>query len=148
MDIRQALAQLYRIERGLSISVPYPVKIKRVYPYSPGPNATLEAPAFTNSYTLAGYDRGGGSFRTQLYAVHIQLSIDDAAEVAADIATSFLVEFLDQLDRDPNLANSCTHAVPRGGDPTLAEFVRSNKTYIGLDMFLDVTMKEGKTFPS
>ena len=147
MNIRSALAALRTLEAGLAITSPVVASIKRAYLYMPN-QATVapDAPCVMNDWSLTGIERVGG-IRIQKYAVHIQLFVDDSdQDQAADIATAFQVAFVDALDGATSLSGTVVMADLRGGSPTLALLERAGRAYIGLDLFLDLTLKEGKAF--
>ena len=147
MDIRSALDRLIVIQAGLSITSPIDASIKKAYKYSPGSSVALpDVPAWTNEWSLNAVDRFV-AFRVQTYTVHMQLFVLNAdLDVAADIASSFAKEMIDALDADVSLGQTITQQTLRGGNPTLASLTRANLNYIGLDLFLDLEMKEGVTF--
>jgi hypothetical protein len=147
MDIRSALDRIIAIQDGLAITDPIAEDVKKAYKYVPRANVTLtDVPAFTNEWTLTSLDRFV-SFRIQNYTVHMQLFVEDAdIDRAADIASSFHKELIDALDADIALNNTVTQHSLRGGNPTLVGLERAGKIYIGLDLFLDLEMKEGATF--
>ena len=147
MDIRSALDRIIATQDGLSITDPATVSILKAYKYSPPASEQLpDLPAFTNDWSLTRYDRHTG-LRIRFYTVHMQLFVYDAdQDRAADIATAFHEKLLTQLDADVTLNNTVVRHDIRGGNPTLVAITRSNQVYIGLDMFLDVEMKEAATF--
>ena len=147
MDIRSALDRIVVIQEGLSITDPLTLAVKRAYKYVPEASSALpDTPAWTNEYSLTNVERLV-SLRIQTYTVHMQLFIDDAdLDRAADIASSFLKQMIDALDADVSLAQTITQQSLRGGNPTLGSMPRANMPYTGLDLFLDLEMKEGATF--
>lgn len=153
MDIRSALQQLLVVQRALVITDPVNMSVKRVWNYSPPVSVALpDVPAFTNAWTMQDYSRptlqsgsqsGIGVSRDQQYAIHMQFYAGLAAPEAdklADIATAFHVAFMDDLDAAGDLSGTVMRATPRGGDPTLAILERGGKSYIGLDLYLDVLL--------
>ena len=154
MDIRSALDRVIEIQGGLSISDPLSLSVKNAYKYSPPASVSLRGnlPAWTNEWTLERIDRHIG-LRVQFYTVHMQFFCYDAdLDKAADIASAFHVELVTALDADVQLTGdgtvpTVTNSALRGGNPTLAVLDRrDNQPYMGLDLFLDVEMKEGVTF--
>ena len=147
MDIRTALDQIVTIQGGLSITSPLSVSVKKAYKYVPNASVALpDAPAWTNDWTLTSLERFV-SLRIQNYTVHMQLFVKDAnIDRAADIASAFLDKLITALDADISLSQTVTQHTLRGGNPTLVGLERANLPYIGLDLFLDLEMKEGKTF--
>ena len=108
-------------------------------------DATPECPCFLNSWTMVDEERAPQQ-RIQHYTVHMQLFIDDTDhDRAADIATAFHVALVDALDAATSLSGSVVYQQLRGGSPTLATLTRG-RDYIGLDLFCELTLKEGKAF--
>ena len=147
MDIRSALDNLIVIQAGLSITDPITESIAAAYKYVPPANVALpDTPCWTNEWTLNEVQRFV-NLRIQTYTVHMQLFVLDAdLDAAADIASAFHAKMVTALDADVSLGQTITQQSLRGGSPTLASLVRSNQAYIGLDLFLDLEMKEGATF--
>lgn len=147
MDIRSALDNLIIIQAALSITSPITASIKKAYKYIPKSSVALpDTPAWLNEWTLNTVERFVG-FRIQTYTVHMQLFVLDAdPDRGADIASSFAKEMIDALDADVSLGQTITQQTLRGGNPTQGSFERVNLTYSGLDLFLDLEMKEGATF--
>lgn len=155
MNIRSCIAALVLIQGRLSIALPVVSQIKVAYNYFPAQDVLLpDVPCWANAWTMLPEERGGG-LRIQQYTVHMQLFVDDVASQAADIATSFHGALVDALDADVGLsgdvaphvaAPTCSSQVLRGGNPTLVRLERGGRAYIGLDEYLDITMKEGKAF--
>ena len=135
------------MQAAIAITDPVTASIKKAYKYVPAASVALpDTPCWTNEWTLTSVDRFVG-LRIQNYTVHMQLFVQDAdLDRAADIASSFHKEFVDDLDADISLNNTVTQQSLRGGSPTLAGLQRANLAYIGLDLFLDIEMKEGVTF--
>ncbi len=73
-----------------------------------------------------------------------KLSADD--DVSFDIATAFMTSIVDDFDADVSLNGTVTEARLRGGPDTLAILDRGGDRFAGLDLFLDLEMKEGKNF--
>ena len=153
MDIRSALDAIVYLQGQLRITDPDAIDIVRVFKYFPDQNTVLkgQTPAWMNEWTLVSEERHS-SMRIQSYQVHMQfLGYDAQSSVAADIATAFMAELVDALDADVALkgegtAPTVTQSSLRGGQPTLALLNRGRLSYIGLDLFLDLEMKEGKDF--
>ncbi len=147
MDIRSALDRITAIQAGLSITSPVTASIKKAYKYVPKQDAALpDAPAWMNDWTLSREERHI-DLRIQHYTVHMQLFVNDAdQDRAADIATAFMAQAVDGFDADVTLDGNVTNSALRGGDPTLVSLGRAGQSYIGLDLFLDLEMKEAKAF--
>lgn len=139
------MTQLLAVEAALTISSPVAASIKNAYRYFPANDATPECPCFLNSWTMVDEERAPQQ-RIQHYTVHMQLFIDDSDHnQAADIATAFHVALVDALDAATSLSGSVVYQQLRGGSPTLATLTRG-RDYIGLDLFCELTLKEGKAF--
>ena len=141
------MAQLVALQAGLTIASPIPASIKKAYTYFPPASvANPDCPCFMNSWTMTDEVRDGG-MRWQHYTVHMQLFVDNAdKDVAADIAAGFHVALVDALDISTSLGGTVAMQIIRGGSPTLAVLERSGQAYMGLDLYLDLTLKEGKAF--
>lgn len=149
MNIKAAIAKLILTEATLAITSPVTSSIKKAWPYFPPQNVLLpELPAFMNSWDLVREDRFI-DLRVQIYTVNMQLYAAKATieqDRGADIASAFMEQLVDALDADITLAGSVTSHNLRGGSPTLAILERAGDSYIGLNLFLDLEMKEAKTF--
>lgn len=159
MDIRSAMTAITTTQGALSISSPESVSVVKAWPYFPPQTRTnrLQTPLWRNEWTLVREERHIG-LRVQFYVVHMQLLVDRPnLDDAADIATAFMPKVVDAFDAQDGSSNggvalslagvpSVTNTALRGGNPTLSRFDESEATYIGLDLFLDVEMKESKEF--
>ncbi len=147
MNIRAALDRLVVIQAGLSITDPTEVSIGTAYKYVPRQDTTLpDTPSWMNDWTLIREERHI-DMRIQFYTVHMQLFVRDAdQDQAADIASAFMEKAVEALDADVTLAGAVTRQSLRGGEPTLVSLERAGLSYIGLDLFLDLEMKEAKSF--
>ena len=147
MNIRAALDRLVVIQGGLSITDPIAASISAAYKYVPRQDTALPStPCWMNDWTLIREERHI-DMRIQLYTVHMQLFVRDAdQDQAADIASAFMEKTVEALDADVTLAGAVTRQSLRGGEPTLVSLERAGLSYIGLDLFLDMEMKEAKGF--
>ena len=147
MDIRSALDKLIVIQAGLSITAPINLDVGKAYKYFPPAKEALpNDPCWMNEWTLASVERFI-DLRVQNFIVHSQLFVNDPdLDRAADIASAFMDAFLTKLDADITLGQSVTQHNLRGGNPTLGSLKRGNQTYMGLDLFLDLEMKEAVGF--
>ena len=147
MNIRAALDRLVAIQGGLSITDPTATSISTAYKYVPRQDTTLPGtPCWMNDWTLIREERHI-DMRIQFYTVHMQLFVRDAdQDQAADIASAFMEKTVEALDADVTLAGAVTRQSLRGGEPTLVSLERAGLSYIGLDLFLDLEMKEAKSF--
>ena len=150
MNIRDAMDRIVAIQEAMTISdAPIDVSVKTAWKYVP-PQSTLmpELPAWTNSWTLIREDRFI-SMRVQIYTVQMQLFVAKLSaedDVSFDIATAFMTSIVDDFDADVSLNGTVTEARLRGGPDTLAILDRGGDRFAGLDLFLDLEMKEGKNF--
>ncbi|MCY4107885.1 MAG: hypothetical protein OXG11_02535 [Chloroflexi bacterium] len=147
MNIRAALGRLVAIQGGLSITDPIAVSVGAAYKYVPRQSTTLPAtPSWMNDWTLIREERHI-DMRIQFYTVHMQLFVRDAdQDQAADVASAFMEKTVEALDADVTLNGTVTRQSLRGGEPTLVSLERGGLSYIGLDLFLDLEMKEAKSF--
>ena len=147
MNIRAALGRLVAIQGGLSITDPIAVSVGTAYKYVPRQSTTLPAtPSWMNDWTLIREERHI-DMRIQFYTVHMQLFVRDAdQDQAADVASAFMEKTVEALDADVTLNGTVTRQSLRGGEPTLVSLERGGLSYIGLDLFLDLEMKEAKSF--
>lgn len=147
MDIRTALDQVVTIQAGLAITSPITATIKKAWKYmAPQEQLAPDCPCWMNTWRMDNEDRSP-SMRVQFYVVNMQLFTDDAdQERAADIATAFHVALVDALDAKLTLSGAVKQQTLRGGDPSLAILERGGRAYVGLNLFLDIILKEGKDF--
>ena len=150
MTIRVVLDKVVTKEGGLSITSPVNLSIKKAWKYMPRQNVALpELPAFMNSWTALPVDFGISGLRALNYRVHIQLLVAKATvedDRSADIATAFWEKMRDAFDADLTLGDTVTLAVLRGGDPTLVVIERAKESFIGLNAYLDVEIKQSFAF--
>ena len=142
-DIRTVMGNVVTLQEGLSITAPISSSIKRAYKYMPPAASALpDTPCFFNSWTLQNQQLDI-SLRILSYTVHMQLAVLDAdQDVAADIASSYMNALITAHNADVQLSGSCTLTALRGGDPTLAVLSWAGQDYIGLDLFLDIEIKD------
>lgn len=147
MDIRSALDRLVAIEKDIAITEPARLAVKRAYKYFPPQSVAVpDLPCFMNSWTLV-EERRGISLREQRYTVNIQFFAGEGdQDYTADVASAFMAAFMDALDADVSLGGAVTDSDLRGGNPTLAILERAGRSYIGLNLFLDLTMKDAVSF--
>ena len=147
MDIRSALDQLIILQAALSITDPETVTIKKAWKYMAPQDAILpDAPCWMNEWRMVSEGRDSG-LRRQDYTVHMQLFIDNAdQERAADIASAFHVALVAALDLKITLSGTVVLHNLRGGDPTLAILERAGRSYVGLNLYLDLLMEDVGVF--
>ena len=144
MDIRTVMAAVVTLQESLSITAPISSSILRAYRFMPPMSSALpDTPCFFNSWTLQNQQLNI-SLRILSYTVRMQLAVLDAdQDVAADIASSYMNALITAHNADIQLSGSCTLTTLRGGDPTLAVLNWAGQDFIGLDLFLDVELKDG-----
>lgn len=147
MNIRTALDNLATIQLTVSITSPITATIARAYKYFPPPEADLDVPCFANNWSLPTPEqRRPGGLRIQDYVIRSQLFVrDEDLERAADIATAFWVAYIDALDSNIDLDGAVSIQRPRTADPAHGP-AENRPGYYVLDSFLDVEMKDTKTF--
>ena len=145
MNIRSVHADLVTRLATLAITAPYAAQVKRVYKYTPPMGrAITDYPCVILTYQLTGV-KFLSAFLEQEYTIHVQLFAAKAApeqDVAADVASAFLDALVTKLSLSQRLGN--TVSVIRGlrGDPeTMVRMEWAGVDFIGLDLFLDVTLK-------
>ena len=143
MDIRTVMAAVVTLQESLSITAPISSSILRAYRFMPPMSSALpDTPCFFNSWTLQNQQLNI-SLRILSYTVRMQLAVLDAdQDVAADIASSYMNALITAHNADVQLSGSCTLTTLRGGDPTLAVLNWAGQDYIGLDLFLDIEIKD------
>jgi hypothetical protein len=142
-DIRTVMGNVVTLQESLSITAPISSSILRAYKYMPPMASALpDTPCFFNSWTLQNQQLDI-SLRILSYTVRMQLAVLDAdQDVAADIASSYMNALITAHNADVQLSGSCTLTTLRGGDPTLAVLNWAGQDYIGLDLFLDIEIKD------
>jgi hypothetical protein len=153
-DIQDALLRIYRLEGDptdadpllLSVTLPYPMQIKKVWPYVPPKDAVVnEFPCFINTWSVRGVEYGSALRRTQ-YAVHARLVCFDVdADKAAAIAASFQEPLLDRFASNLKLSGLRDWMVNtlrfEGEQPVVFQDLSeaAGRTVLGLDFFIDIT---------
>lgn len=143
MDIRTVMGAVVTLQESLSITAPVSSSIKRAYKYTPPMSSSLpDTPCFFNSWTLQNQELDIG-LRILFYTVHMQLAVlDSDQDQAADIASSYMNALITAHNADVQIGDTVTLSQLRGGDPTLAVLSWAGTDYIGLDLFLDVELKD------
>lgn len=127
----------------VTIAAPVVQVIKRVYELPPAsladsPCAILYPPSVT-------VERGEGQ-RWKFYRLRIRVITHDAElEQAAGIVDSFREAMVDEWDEHLTLG-ALGYPVTGQAISEAQSFQYGNKTYTGFDMFLDLTIEEGKEF--
>ena len=143
MDIRTVMAAVVTLQESLSITAPISSSILRGYRFMPPMSSALpDTPCFFNSWTLQNQELDIG-LRILFYTIHMQLAVLDAdQDVAADIASSYMNALITAHNADVQIGDTVTLSQLRGGDPTLAVLSWAGTEFIGLDLFLDVELKD------
>ena len=146
MDIRSVHADLVTRLATLEITEPYAAEIKRVYKYVPSLSRAIgDYPCFFLTYELTQV-KFLSAFLEQDYTIHLQLfvgKVEPEQDVAADVASAFLDALITKLSQSQRLGN--TVSVIRGlrgaAPDTLTGLTWAGVSFVGLDLFLDVTLK-------
>ena len=149
MDIVTALGALASVQSAITITSPLNIGIRRVYIVPPNSQTQLtDLPCWINGWTLTGVRRKTtGGVIDQSYTIHSQLYVEDASiERACLIASAFLQPFIIALQRNIGLSGTVAESNLRGGDPTLALLERGGKGYPGLDLFIDVVLRNSVVY--
>lgn len=146
MDIRSVHADLVTRLETLAITQPYATDIKKVYKYVPSLSKALaDYPAIFLTYELTQvWFRP--AFLEQEYSIHLQLfagRIETEQDVASDVASAFLDALVTKLSTSQRLGNTVSVIRGlRGATPdTLTGLQWAGVGFVGLDLFLDVTLK-------
>jgi len=142
-DIRTVMTEVVTLQESLSITAPISSSILRAYKYMPPMASALpDTPCWMNSWTLQNQELDV-SLRILFYTIRMQLAILDAdQDQAADIASSYMTALITAQNADIQLSGACNITSLRGGDPTLAVLNWAGQDYIGLDLFMDVQIKD------
>jgi len=145
-DIRTAMTNLVTLQESLSITAPISSSVLRAYKFMPPMASALpDCPCWINAFSLTTQELDIG-LRILFYTIRMQLAIDDSdQDRAADIAASYLNAFITAQNADIQLGGAVTQSTLRGGDPTLAVLTWAGVSYIGLDLLLDVEIKDAVT---
>ena len=151
MDIGSVMAEVATIQAALTISSPASMTVNKVWAYPPPMANAIPAkdtPAFVNEWSFDREERTTNGMRQQYYTVHMQFLVDAEADYdnASLIASSFMAALIDGFDATETINGSAFWSKLRGGNPTLTPMMRNGLLYAGLDLFLDVTLTEGKTY--
>jgi hypothetical protein len=152
VNIRDAILAVAGYQAAIAISSPAVIQVAKVWPYFPPQSVAIaDSPAFINEWIFDKEVRTTNGLRQQFYTDHMQLFVYDAdSNQAADIATAFMEAIVDTFDAHETLGGAAfrTHLRGSGGGnrPTLFPVTWAGYTFIGLDLFLDVELTEGKTY--
>ena len=141
--------KIVAIQADLSISDPSPLAVKKVWKYVPPQSVTVtDIPCWMNTWAVGRCIWYPGDMREVPYRVNMKLLAVDAIarqDEAADIATAFWEETLKAFRDDPMLGGTDRIQDLEGGDPTLAVVDYGGKSYVGLNLFLDILVIESNT---
>jgi len=146
MNIRDVHADLVTRLATLSITEPVTSEIKRVYKYVPAlSKAVADYPCVFLTYELTQV-WFKSAFLEQEYTIHIQLFAGKVAteqDVAADIASAFMEALVQKVSLSQRLGGTVSVIRGlRGASPdTLTKLEWAGVGFVGLDLFLDVTLK-------
>ncbi len=146
MDIRSVHADLVTRLATLTITAPVASSVKRVYKYVPAlSKAVTDYPCIFLTYELTKV-RFLPAFLEQDYTIHIQFfagKVVPEQDVAADIASAFLDALVLKLSNSQRLGGTVSVIRElRGASPdTITRLDWAGVAFVGLDLFLDVTLK-------
>lgn len=149
MAIRAVHTALQTLLGSLSITSPSSISMARVYKFTPPARVALaDLPC-----AILTYEQQPVLFKPALlmkpYSIHIQVFFKKAsveADVSADVASEFLEKIIQALSGDMTLGDSVSVIRQfRGAAPeTLTILEWAGEPYVGLDLFLEVTLTESK----
>jgi len=149
MSIRTIMDKIVAIQGKLSITDPGVVEVKKVWKYVPPQNMTItDIPCWMNTWTVGKCIWGAGNQREVPYRVNMKLLAADATQQqdkAADIATAFWGEALKAFQDDHMLGGDDRIQDLEGGEPTLIIIDYGTRSYVGLNLFLNILVSEGNT---
>jgi hypothetical protein len=146
MDIRSVHADLVTRLATLAITAPATASIKRVYKYVPKlSKAITDYPCIFLTYGLEQV-LFMPSFTEQQYTIHIQMfigKVEAEQDISADVASAFLDALVTKLSQSQRLGGTVSVIRGlRGSSPdTLTGLEWADVDFVGLDLFLDVTLK-------
>lgn len=149
MGLREALDKIVEIQKAMSISDPVSLEVKRVWKYVPPGNITLgDIPCWFNSWDMVETEWLPGNMREVDYSVNMSLAVADVSagqDVGSDIATAFWEETLKAFRDDHMLGGTDRIQKLRGGGPTLITISFGGRSYVGLNLWLDIHVVESNT---
>lgn len=152
MDIRSVITAVAALQAAISISSPAALTVAKVWPYFPPQSiAIADSPVFLNEWVFNREDRTTNGLRQQYYTNHMQLFVYDAdSDSAADIATAFMDAIVTAFDAHETLSGTAFRSKLRGSGggnrPAIFPAIWDGVTFIGLDLYLDIELTEGKTY--
>ena len=149
MSIRVILDKIVAIQADLSITHPKPLSVKKAWKYIPPQNVTLtDIPCWLNHWQMNNTEWHPGNMREVEYSVNMMLVVTEATaeqDVSADIAAAFWDETLKAFRDDHMLGGTDRIQKLRGEGPTSPRLTWGGKSYIGLDLWLDILVSESNT---
>lgn len=147
MDIVTAMTEINMRLLAVAIASPQPMSIAKVWdPIPPDSVAISDFPCFLASLSFVDTDRNASQF-VERYVLHLQLFIKEAdRDIGRRLARAFHVALIAALGPHPTLAGKVTDWSLRGGTPSEGDYTRNNVTYPGLDLYMDITIKNAMTF--
>ena len=147
VSIIDALKALIVVQRELTIESPVPLSTTSAFYLPPARNMPIEYPCWFNTWTFSGQDRKANSYLEQRYAIHCEFwHFDPDSQMAAEVATAFHVAYVLALNANITLSGTVATSDLRGADPTLVLAEWDGVPYTGLDLFLDVTLRQNAPF--
>lgn len=143
MDIATTMTEITRRQALLSISAPIPAVIGKAWDYFPPDSIGLpDDYTFMSSWSMTDMERTAGQL-IQHYVVHMQLFVKNAdRDQGIKVAAAFHVALIAAFAPHPTLNGIVTDQTIRGGNPTVANLERAGISYPGLDLFMDLTLKD------
>ncbi len=147
MDIVTATTEINTRLAALTISAPISETIRRVWdPIPPDSVGVPDAPCWMNELSFVGMERTASQL-IERHVLRMQLFVKDAdRDRGYNIARAFLVALLSSFGPHPTLMGKVTDQQIRGGSPTVGNLVRAELSYPGLDLYMDIVIKNAATF--
>lgn len=147
MDIVSAMTEINTRLGALVITSPIQASVLKVWdPVPPDSVANPDTPCWMLSRSLVSTERSAG-FYYEKHTLRLQLFIKDAdRDRAFRIARAFEVALHASFGPHPTLSLKVADQFIRGGTPTEATLERAGQSYTGLDLYMDITIKNPMTF--
>lgn len=132
---------------SLSISSPIQATVARVWDPVPDDSvANPDTPCWMVSLSLVDTERNASQY-IEHHVLHLQLFVHDADRSRGLlIARAFGVALHATFGPHPTLTGKVTNQIIRGGTPSEAVLERAGLKYSGLDLYMDITIKNSMTF--
>ena len=143
------MAEIVTRQATVSVTSPLTASVTKAWDYFPPDAVGLpDEYTFMNSWSLTGTERSAGLYYEK-YTIHMQFFVKNAErDQGIKIAAAFHAALLAAFAPHPTLSGKVADQQIRGGTPTLANLIRAGIEYPGLDLFMDVTIKNPMTFDS